>query len=109
MATHKVTFDTPSPVNPNICNGFDAEMGAKVTFTGVVGSQTISSIEGQTWPFSLASPISLPRPGNSYVYILSSGLRVGDTYYYNVSQTCANEAMKGVTIVDPTMAEHRRK
>jgi hypothetical protein len=84
-------------------------MGAKVTFTGVVGSQTISSIEGQTWPFSLASPISLPRPGNSYVYILSSGLTVGDTYYYNVSQTCANEAMKGVTIVDGSMPEHRRK
>jgi hypothetical protein len=109
MATHKVTFDTPSPVSTNICNSFEAEMGAQVTFTGVVGSQTITAIAGQTWPFSLASPISLPRPGQSYVYILSSGLTVGDTYNYNVSQTCANEAMKGVTITDPSMPEHRRK
>jgi hypothetical protein len=109
MATHKITFDAPSPVTTNICNDFEAQMGAKVTFTGVVGSQTISAIPGQTWPFSLASPISLPRPGQSYVYILSSGLTPGDTYNFNVSQTCANEATKGVTIIDGTMPEHRHE
>lgn len=109
MATQRITPepDTPNPVSTNICDPFSAELGALVTFTGVVGSQSISKIDGQTWPFTVVSPISFPLKANEYIYILSSGLNVGQTYKYNVSQSCSNGVQKGVTIVDPMPREHK--
>jgi hypothetical protein len=109
MATQRITPDpdTPSPVSTNICNPFSAELGAEVTFTGVVGSQTITKIDGQTWPFTIASPISFPLKAAEYIYILSSGLNVGQTYNYTVSQSCPNGVQKGVTIIDPMPKRHK--
>jgi hypothetical protein len=101
MATQRITPepDTPSPVSTNICSPFSAELGAQVTFTGVVGSQTISKIDGETWPFTITSPISFPLKAAEYIYILSTGLTVGQTYNYTVSQSCSNGVQKGVTII----------
>jgi len=110
MATQRITPepDTPDPVSTNICDSFSAELGALVTFTGVVGSQTITKVEGSTWPFTIASPISFPLKANEYIYILSSGLNVKQTYPYTISQACANGVQKGVTIIDPAMAKHHK-
>jgi len=107
MATQRITPDpaTPDPVSTNICSPFSAELGALVTFTGVIGKQSISSIDSQTWPFTIASPIDFPLKANEYIYILSSGLKVGQTYSYTVSQDCSNGVQKGVTIIDQMPAK----
>ncbi len=110
MATQRIPADaaTPDPVSTNICDPFKAELGALVTFTGVTGKQSITAIDNQTWPFTIPSPISFPLKANEYIYILSSGLTVGITYPYTVSQACANGIQKGVTIIDPTMPKHHK-
>ena len=99
MATQRVIHEegTPNPVNPNICESFSAQMGAQVTFAGVTGIQTITQVPGQTWPFSLSSPMTVPNP--STIHIKSSGLTVGQTYQYDVSQSCKTGVQKGVTII----------
>src|SRR5258706_6686074 len=99
MATYRVTHDTPTPnpVNPNICTSFSAQLGAQVTFAGVSGIQTVSQIPGTTWPFSIASPMTVPNPGT--IHIKSTRLNVGTTYPFNVSQTCFDEVQKSVTII----------
>jgi hypothetical protein len=99
MATHRVTHDTPTPnpVSTNICSSFSAQLGAPVTFTGVNGIQTVSQVPGQMWPFSTPSPMTVPNPGN--IHIKSTGLTLGTTYPFNVSQTCFDEVQKGVTII----------
>lgn len=109
MATQRVTPDpdTPNPVSTNICDPFSAELGALVTFTGVTGKQSITAIKGQTWPFTIASPIDFPLKANEYIYILSSGLNVNQTYPYTVSQTCSNGVQKGVTIIDQVPKHHK--
>lgn len=97
MATHRVRPDGgPSPVNPNICDPFRAQLGAQVTFVGVSGIQTITQV-GQTWPFSIPSPMTVPNPAT--VYIKTSGLNVNQTYPYDVSQACTPGVQKGVTII----------
>ena len=99
MATHRVTHDTPipNPVTTSICSDFRAQLGAPVTFTGVTGMQTITQIPGSTWPFANASPMSVPNPGT--IQIKSTGLNVGQTYPFNVSQACIDGVQKGVTII----------
>lgn len=101
MATQRVIHHEddpgPTPVTPNICDPFSAQLGAQVTFTGVSGTQTITQV-GSVWPFTVASPMTVPNPAT--IHIKSSGLTVGQTYDYNVSQTCANGIQKGVTIIN---------
>jgi len=100
MATHRISPDagTPSPVNPNICDSFQAQLGAQVTFAGVTGIQTITQIAGTTWPFSIASPMTVPNP--TTIHIKTTGLNVGTTYPFNVSQQCPSALQKGVTIIN---------
>lgn len=99
MATQRVNYNdpTPNPVTPNICDSFQAQLGAQVTFNGVNGNQTITQIPGTTWPFTVASPMPIPNP--STIHIKSTGLTVGQTYNYNVSQACPQGIQKGVTII----------
>ena|SRR5947209_8785708 len=99
MATHRIVhdIDSASPVSTSICSSFQAQMGAQVTFTGVNGTQSITQIPGQPWPFSISSPMSVPNP--STIHIKSSGLIVGQTYGYEVSQGCIEGVQKGVTII----------
>jgi len=100
MATHRVTYEAsaPNPVNPNICDSFQAQLGAQVTFAGVTGIQTITEVSPQTWPFNLSSPMTVPNP--STIHIKTSGLTVGTTYPYTVSQNCIQGVQKGVTIIN---------
>jgi len=107
MATQRIVHDdaTPDPVTPNICDSFSAELGAEVTFQGVSGNQTITQV-GNSWPFNLSSPMAVPNA--STIYIKSTGLNVGTTYPYSVSQTCPQGIQKGVTIVDPPMQRRRK-
>jgi hypothetical protein len=97
MATQRVNFDNPgpTPVTPNICEAFSAQLGAQVTFSGVNGIQTITQV-GNVWPFNLPSPMTVPNP--STICIKTTGLTVGTMYPYNVSQACSQAAQKGVTI-----------
>jgi hypothetical protein len=100
MATQRVIHEddpTPNPVTPNICDPFSAQLGAQVTFTNVSGSQTITQVSAATWPFNLPSPMTVPNA--STIRIKSTGLTVGTTYPYNVSQTCPGAVQKGVTII----------
>jgi hypothetical protein len=104
--THEIRdTDTPPPVSTNICSGFDAEMGAQVTFTGAANGTTITEIAGETWPFchqdgSDYPTITFPITSTvNYVYIKSSGLSANQTYNYNVSQICPGEVTKGVKII----------
>ncbi|HUO24054.1 MAG TPA: hypothetical protein VMU61_00205 [Candidatus Aquilonibacter sp.] len=96
--------DTPSPVSTNICNGFEAEAGAEVTFTSVTAGCKIEKV-GSVWPFcnadgsSFGPPIGpFPLPGNTKIFVNSS-LSVGDTVPYNVTQTCTTLVQKAVTII----------
>jgi hypothetical protein len=97
--------DTPPPVSTSICSGFDAELGAQVTFTGAANGTTITEIAGETWPFchqggSAYPTITFPVVSTvDYVYIKSSGLTLNQTYNYNVSQACPGEVTKGVKII----------
>ncbi len=99
MATQRVNYDDtpPNPVTPNICDSFQAQLGAQVTFNGVNGNQTITQIPGKAWPFTVASPMPVPNP--STIRIKSTGLTVGETYFYDVSQVCPQGIQKGVTII----------
>jgi len=99
MATHRVTHEAniPNPVNPNICDSFQAQLGAQVTFAGVTGIQTITEVSPQTWPFNLSSPMTVPNP--TTIHIKTTGLTVGTAYPFNVSQTCASGVQKSVTII----------
>ncbi len=98
MATQRVIHDgpNPTPVSPNICESFSAEMGAPVTFTGVNGIQTITQV-GNIWPFTVPSPMTVPNAAT--INIKSSGLTVGQSYPYNVSQGCTQGMQKSVTII----------
>ena len=102
MATHRIIHHEddpdPTPVNPSICESFSAQLGAQVTFGSVNGNQTITAVSAATWPFNLPSPMAVPNA--STIRIKSSGLTVGTTYPYNVSQVCAQEVQKGVTITN---------
>lgn len=108
MTQEKRSADTPPSVSTNICSGFDAEMGAQVTFNGAANGTTITQI-GETWPFchqdgSAYPTITFPILSTAnYVYIKSSGVTVGTTYNYNVSQICPGEVTKGVKIVAGAM------
>jgi hypothetical protein len=98
MATQRVMHEDtpPNPVTPNICESFQAQLGAQVTFGGVNGTQTITQV-GNVWPFTIASPMTVPNP--TPIHIKSTGLTVGQTYPYNVSQACFEGVQKGVTII----------
>ncbi len=98
MATQRVRhdLDDPNPVTPNICESFSAQLGAKVTFEGVTGNQTINLV-GNVWPFTVPYPMSVPNAQT--IHIKSTGLTVGQTYPYSVSQACAQGVQKGVTII----------
>ncbi|MGO8795283.1 MAG: hypothetical protein ACLQLC_10705 [Candidatus Sulfotelmatobacter sp.] len=108
MATHRVRHemeDDPPSVSTSICDSFSAELGAAVTFTGVLGTQSITQ-QGNYWPFcgangaALGPPINFPLAANTTIHIKSSGLNVGTTYPYNVSQACPQGIQKGVTIIN---------
>ena len=98
MATQRVLHEDtpPNPVNPNICESFQAQLGAEVTFAGVIGTQTITQI-GNVWPFTVSNPMTVPNTHT--IRIKSTGLTVGQTYPYNVSQACFEGVQKGVTII----------
>lgn len=109
MATQRVIHGDedpdPIPVTPSICDCFSAQLGAPVTFTGVLGAQSITQ-SGAVWPFCgansspLGPPINFPLLVNTQIYIKSSGLNVGTEYPYNVSQDCPQHVQKGVTITN---------
>ena len=107
MATHRVRHemeDDPPPVTTSICESFSARLGAAVTFTGVLGTQSITQ-QGDYWPFCGANganlyPINFPLAVNTTIHIKSSGLMVGVEYPYDVSQACPNGIQKGVTIIN---------
>jgi hypothetical protein len=105
MTNDKRSDDTPPPAVTNICSGFEAELGALVTFNGAANGTTITQIAGQTWPFchqdgSAYPTITFPIISTvNYVYIKSSGLTPEQTYNYDVSQVCTTEVTKGVKIV----------
>ena len=101
--THRV--DTPPPVNTGICNSFSAQAGAQVTFTGAQAGTYIEEIAGDAWPFCgpngqpLGPPIGpFPLTGNTAIYV-KSNLSVNNSYPYNVTQSCALETTKSVTII----------
>jgi H+/gluconate symporter-like permease len=98
MATQRVIHEDtpPNPVNPSICESFQAQLGAQVTFGGVIGTQTITQV-GNVWPFTVLSPMTVPN--TQTIRIKSSGLTVGQTYPYSVSQACIEGIQKGVTII----------
>jgi len=98
MATQRVLHEdtTPNPVTPNICESFQAQLGAQVTFGGVNGTQTITQV-GNVWPFTVLSPMTVPN--TQTIRIKSTGLTVGQTYPYTVSQACTEGVQKGVTII----------
>lgn len=100
MATQRVIHDDdpdPTPVTPNICESFSAQLGAQVTFSSVTGNQTITQV-GNVWPFTIASPMAVPNAAT--IHIKSTGLTPGTTYPYTVSQACAAGVQKGVTITN---------
>jgi hypothetical protein len=105
MTPDKRTEDTPPSVSTSICSGFQAEMGALVTFTGASSGTTITEIAGETWPFCHADGSAYPTitfpvvSTADYVYIKSSGLTLDETYNYNVSQACPEGVTKGVKII----------
>jgi hypothetical protein len=99
MATQRVIHEDtpPNPVNPDICSSFQAQLGAQVTFGGVIGSQTIDKV-GNIWPFNLPYPMTVPNVAT--IRILNNGtLSVGQTYPYSVSQACIEGIQRGVTII----------
>lgn len=98
-----------SPVSAGICSDFNGACDQEVDFTGLAGSCSISSIQGQTWPFQNASPINFPLPGNTKIK-LASGLSAGVQYQYSVSCCTTEAATHHVTIVVSMEreAEHRK-
>jgi hypothetical protein len=98
--------DTPNPVSTNICDSFEAELGAEVTFTNATAGAEIKKVQpSDTWPFvkgdgtSFGPPIGpFPLPGAQHVYIDSS-LTVGQSYQYDVTQSCPSAVTKNVKII----------
>ena len=86
-------------VSTSACQNFNASLGDEVSFSGITGSCSITSITGQTWPFQNSSPINFPLPSNTKVKILAGGLAVGSTYSFSVSCCSSDAATKSVTIV----------
>jgi hypothetical protein len=108
LMTHEKRDDTPPPVSTNICNGFEAQSGAEVTFTNAeTGAEIVQS--GSVWPFyksdgtQYGPPIGpFPLAGNTKIYV--GDYPVGDQIPYNViNQTCNNLIQKSVTIVSSAM------
>jgi hypothetical protein len=101
--------DGPTPVSTNICDGFEAEPGAEVTFTNAeAGAEIVQS--GTVWPFfesDLTTPYGppigpFPLPGVTKIYV--GDFKVGDNIPYNVTnQTCNNAIQKSVTIISGAM------
>ena len=105
MTKDKGGINSPSPVNVPICDPFDAECGAPVTFEGAPSGASITK-SGNVWPFvdskgdPYTDPISFPLVGNVQIYI-GEDLTVGTTYPYSVNNAaCSQDVIKGVTIVD---------
>jgi hypothetical protein len=87
--------DTPTTRTPGICSDFKGNPLDPVQWQGVPsGGCTISSITGQTWPFNLKSPITLP---NASTITIASGLADG-TYSFTVSCCSLENATKTVTV-----------
>ena len=86
MATHNV----------GVCNNWNGSPGDQVNFTNPSATQTftISSDPNSTWPFTTASPISVP-PGGATTYLKSP--LPNAVYYYEVDG-CTDLSRKGVTV-----------
>ncbi len=87
-----------SPVSTGICSDFNGANDQQVDFNGVMGTCTISAIQGQTWPFQNPSPITFPLPGNTKIRLANS-LSVGNQYQYSVSCCTSEAATHHVTVV----------
>jgi hypothetical protein len=100
------TDPDPNPVSTSICDPFEAEAGAQVTFTSAPNGASIDQISGDAWPFcgpdgeDYGPPINFPLPGATEIYV-KEDLTVGDTYPYSVLNAgCTQDVTKGVTIID---------
>ncbi len=89
--------DPPTTRTPNICDNFNAEPGDPVEWQAIPPTGCIVSQNGaNVWPFSPASPITLPT---SNPITIKSALAAG-SYAYNVS-CCPFEAeFKVVTVAE---------
>ena len=83
----------PTTVNTNVCNNFTASPANVVNFTNFANGCVISQKQGSEWPFSPASPITLPCPST---ITIKAGLAPG-TYGFNVS-CCTDLGLKSVTV-----------
>ena len=80
---------------PSMCSNFSGDPGDPVEWQGVpVNGCTISQDGNNTWPFSPASPITLPAPST---ITIKPGLSSG-TYYFIVSCCTTESAPKTVTV-----------
>jgi hypothetical protein len=111
LMTHekRAEGNPPPAVSTEICNGFEAEPGAEVTFTNAeAGAEIVQS--GTVWPFfeaNLTTPYGppigpFPLPGVTKIYV--GNFAVGDNIPYTVAnQTCTNAIQKSVTIISGAM------
>ncbi len=85
----------------NVCSSFHANPLANFNFiNNNTVATTVSAVEGQTWPFSPASPITVPAkaqggPGSVAVQVLNLA---NGTYYYEVDGCITGGQSKTVTI-----------
>jgi hypothetical protein len=80
---------------PSMCSDFSGDPGDPVEWQGVPSNGcTISQNGTNTWPFNLASPITLPAPST---ITIKPGLSSG-AYYFNVSCCTSEQATKTVDV-----------
>jgi hypothetical protein len=96
--THEKHEKAPAGINlrtPQMCSSFTGGPGDPIEWQNIPANGcTISAIAGQTWPFSLPSPINLPSPSTITIRAnIGSG-----TYQFMVSCCPQQAAPKSVTV-----------
>ena len=87
--------------NVDVCSNWNGTSQENFNFTNhSSGTVTVSSVTGQTWPFNLASPFTVPpKDGGSPGKTAVSLLQLADgTYTYDVDGCITGGQPKTVTI-----------